>query len=279
MPEDLRNRRLFTEKEVGTILKRATELQESEGVTDTAGLTWLELEQLASDIGIYPRFVASAVAEMERDDSLDSEMNFWGGPLSFDHERIVDGELTEETWERMVATIRKTFKDSGKINQWGKSLEWVHSGRFGEQANVTITPRNDRTKVHIFSHIPALGAAIYIFAVLFILAAILLQNIDLSPLYDLPALIEACIYLFIMGLTFVLPRWAIRRMSSRERSKKKKLLDRLERIISEREMVTSIDESDLKNIAPRLPSTPEVLERTEQEIPEVIKMPHSSKSA
>jgi len=278
MADNVKSRRLFTEKEVGAILKRATELQESEGVTDTTGLTWSELEQLASDIGITRRYVTFAVAEMEQDDSVDSEMNFWGGPLSFDHERMVEGEVTEETWERMVATIRKTFKDSGKINQWGKSLEWVHSGRFGEQANVTITPREGRTKIHIFSHIPALGAAIYVFVLFFVLAAILLQNVNLAPLYDLPALLEACIYLCVMVAVFALPRWAIRKTSSRERRKKKKLLDRLEQIVGENRGSLESAGTDQEKVSPFLHSEKEQLDSFNPELGELIKVPKKSGS-
>ena len=58
-------RRLFSEKEISRVLKRATELQDVEGPTETTGLSMEELQQIAAEVGIDPRHLAVAVAELE----------------------------------------------------------------------------------------------------------------------------------------------------------------------------------------------------------------------
>ena len=45
-------RKLFSEKEVGRILKRATELQEDKGPADTMGLSLEEVRQIAMEMGV-----------------------------------------------------------------------------------------------------------------------------------------------------------------------------------------------------------------------------------
>ena len=67
-------------------------------------MTLSELELIAEDSGIDPRYVKLAALEIE--DGNESGMrNFWGGPLSCTIEREIDGEITDAIWERMVTEI------------------------------------------------------------------------------------------------------------------------------------------------------------------------------
>jgi hypothetical protein len=64
MSENPGEKRLYTEKEVSKLLRRAAELQDA--ATDAIprpGLTRAQVEQIAAEVGIDARFVREAVAE------------------------------------------------------------------------------------------------------------------------------------------------------------------------------------------------------------------------
>jgi hypothetical protein len=65
MPGDERSSRRYSEKEVGLILRRATEFQRSEpSAADPTGLTLAELQEVASEVGIDPAYLRRAAAEL-----------------------------------------------------------------------------------------------------------------------------------------------------------------------------------------------------------------------
>src|SRR5690606_2644139 len=100
------SRRLYGEKDVSRILKRATEIQGDAGAAETHGLTLAELQQIAREAGISPEAVAAAAAEMGAAPEKSRDFHVLGGPVSFSHERVVAGEVSEETWEAMLDEIR-----------------------------------------------------------------------------------------------------------------------------------------------------------------------------
>ena len=69
-------RRVFSEKEVSRVLRRATELQENAKTTDPTGLTSEELHQIAVEAGIDPRFMAAALSELEQEEEVDDRF-YW----------------------------------------------------------------------------------------------------------------------------------------------------------------------------------------------------------
>lgn len=61
--------RLYDEKEMRRLLERATELQKEEGSTPVpgGGLSLAELEEIAGEAGIDPRYLRRAAAELSVD--------------------------------------------------------------------------------------------------------------------------------------------------------------------------------------------------------------------
>ena len=57
--------RLYTEKEISTILKRSGERQIAQGQKETVGLSLLEIQQIAGEVGLDPAIVASVAAELD----------------------------------------------------------------------------------------------------------------------------------------------------------------------------------------------------------------------
>lgn len=229
MPNDFESPHQFNEKQISAILKRAVEMQETEGVAPGAGLSLAELQQLAAEAGIDPRYVATAAAELTGGGESGDQVNFWGGPLSLTLERVVEGEIDEVVWEDMVAKIRQAFKDTGKVRSWGHSMEWTHSGRSEVRAHVTVTPRDGRTSIQVFWHEPSIAAVAYV-------PLLVLGLIMLPVVFDtlvLPALGAVGLYGSILGVLFVLARWALIRMAGKRKRSLTQLMAELEQVAAE----------------------------------------------
>jgi len=57
--------KLYNEKEIGAILKRAAELSQDESGTNAAGLSIEELQQVGSEAGLDPDMILRAAAGTE----------------------------------------------------------------------------------------------------------------------------------------------------------------------------------------------------------------------
>ena len=218
------------------MLKRAAELQ---GPTDTSGLTLAELEQIAAEVGIDPAFVKTAATELE-EGRPDTGFHFWGGPLSVDLERIVEGRVSEAKWEEAVAEIRRVFETAGETGKVGRTLEWTHRNQTGERMHVTVTPMSGQTRIRIFSRLGDWAAAFHAPILSVSLALTILQFI----LLHLGLVLETGLALFIMGAAFMLARLAFGALGRSQERKARKLLTRLDDLMSEPEAVRSIQIPD-----------------------------------
>jgi hypothetical protein len=173
MPDDPSNR-LFGEKEISRILKRAAEIQEVRGASPY-GLSLAELREVAAGAGIDPASVEAAVAELAYEQEDDERASFWGGPMAFEVERVVEGEATEETWEALIAEARRAFNLVGTTGQVGRSLEWTAKEDVsGNLVQLTVTPRGGRTKIRLYQKVAEMALGIHAgwiaLAVLFVIA-------------------------------------------------------------------------------------------------------------
>jgi len=226
---------VFDEKEINAILKRAVEMQEQEGTALDTGLTQKELEQVAADVGIDPRFIAAAVAERASGDIYRERLGFWGGPLSFTLEKQMDVELSEETWENVVSEIRKTFGETGRISQWSRSLEWTTSNKASSQTSVTVTTRNGRTKINVLFHAATLPYAFYLPV---LLPALLFSLVFLAE-GGLPVFSGVGIVAAIWVVLFSSVRWIFTKVVEKQRNKMRLMLDRIDHIVADQSSVTN----------------------------------------
>lgn len=222
--------RLYNEHEISAVLKRAAELQRTEGPIDTSGLSLAELEQIAADVGIDPAFIKTAAMELD-EGRPDEAFHFWGGPTSVELERIVEGEMSEAQWEEVVAEIRHVYEVAGETGQLGRTLQWVHRDQTGERAHVTLTPTGGQTRIRIFyrmtdwavvSHVPVLSLGITLTILQYIL-------LSLGPV------LETGLAIFIFAMLHMLARLAFGAIVRRQERKARKLLTRLEDLIAEPE--------------------------------------------
>lgn len=168
--------RLFDEQEIGALLKRAAALQGAEGPTPPAGLTLAELEAVATEAGIDARYVHAALAEQA---THRPERRFYllGGPTSLHLERVVHGEVVEETWEEITAAARAAFRGIGTTSQAGATREWTQRGR-RRQTQVSATTRQGQTRLRVESQYPR-EAALF-FAPMVALGIVLGFNVPLA---------------------------------------------------------------------------------------------------
>lgn len=96
--------RHYSEKEVGRLLKHATDLQQADeaggpGGRGGGGMTLATLQEVAAEAGIEPRYIRLATARI--DTPKPGGLGQWlaGTSLLLRAERIIPGELREEDYE------------------------------------------------------------------------------------------------------------------------------------------------------------------------------------
>jgi hypothetical protein len=142
------HRRLYTEREISAILKRAGEMQADQGISETYGLSLHDLQQIAAEVGLDARLVAAAAVELDGLGKSKREFQPFGAPTTLHVERVVQGEVSEDQWMAMTQEMSRAFGVIGTSGQVGRTLEWTHSSR-KVQLQVAVTPHEGQTKIRI----------------------------------------------------------------------------------------------------------------------------------
>jgi hypothetical protein len=122
--EDLVPRR-YSEKEAGTILRRAAEMQRAEpSAADPSGFSLAELEEVAREAGIDPLVVRRAASQLDISRSASIGSALAGGPLSIRVETEIAGEYPAERFDSLVPLIQSASPWQGHAGVVGKSLTW-----------------------------------------------------------------------------------------------------------------------------------------------------------
>ena len=97
--------RKFNDEEVALIIKRATELQQTQDVAaePSTALSLSEVEQIAREAGIDPMLIRQAAHGLDRPSAETSRPSIWvGSPTRLIFERVVDGELAVDDYEPLI---------------------------------------------------------------------------------------------------------------------------------------------------------------------------------
>ena len=163
MNDQLPGPRRYTEKEVGFILQRATEMQRAEPTAlDPAGLTLVELEEIAAEAGIDPGMLRQAANELHvhRPPTLGSRLA--GAPVSVDIERVIEGELPWERLEELVPTIQAGTAGQGTASAVGRTLTWSSKkGSSMTERQVLVSVRDGQTLIQIQDSFGDLAAGLF----------------------------------------------------------------------------------------------------------------------
>lgn len=163
MSENERPSRHYSEKEVGLILRRATELQRSEPTAaDPTGFTLAELEDVAAEVGIDPTYLRRAAAELETGLGSGPAELLLGAPLAFVLERTVPGEYPESGFEELVPLMQVATLGQGNASAVGKTLTWSsRSDTNTSSQQVLVTVRDGETLIRIEERLAGFAGGLF----------------------------------------------------------------------------------------------------------------------
>lgn len=155
--------RVYGDEDIGRILKRATELQHREPSAPAAGVTLSELEEIAAEAGIDPRYLRRAAREL---DSGTGESTFWtavvGDRLTIVREATLEGELTEEGFERIAVAVQSQSKEHGQPSLLGRTLTWrAETANKSRTIQLVVASRDGRTEVRVEENLTQLAAGLF----------------------------------------------------------------------------------------------------------------------
>ncbi|MCG9893988.1 MAG: hypothetical protein MH204_00750 [Fimbriimonadaceae bacterium] len=142
------NRRTFSESEAAELLQAAVKLQESsaEGMNAyTPGITREELENIAKEAGIQPKYLEAALAQLHKPKP---EQHSTRRGLIAKEERVVDGDLSPDDFGEILKGITPNVTGANGLRQIGRTLE----GSFTKQMamfKVAVTSRLGRTRISV----------------------------------------------------------------------------------------------------------------------------------
>jgi len=222
--------KLYNEKEIGNILKRATEMSHADTNSSSMGLSVEELQQLGAEAGLNPDFIIRAAAELAVAPSI-RKRNVVGGPVSFEREIVLDGEISSSDWEEFLAAIRSTFKVPGEVDMRENTYEWTIKAP-GGNAQVTARLVDGTTRINVFWSEPAIVVPFMIPTVIgtIISLPITFEALSLSGLPGMAVILGTAATLFTLG------RWGVSRYTDRFSNKLEQMVASIELIASKGEL-------------------------------------------
>jgi hypothetical protein len=166
---DDRQKRRYSEEEFALILRKASEIQVSEGAqpakASTGGLTLDEIRSIATEAGIDPEAVtraASIIGALEWDEKSGVAAAIFGGPDKYHLDCEVPGTLPAEEMGRILEEIRRAAEHQGEASEVLGGVEWKTVGELSA-INVNISPRGDSTSIQIVGNRGPAGGLTFIF--------------------------------------------------------------------------------------------------------------------
>lgn len=146
------SKRTFSKEEISKIFAKASKIQTQKDLYgDEQGLTQEELLRVAEEVGIDKDSLIEAIHSPDVPE-LDSEFNWITATSHIQDVQIVNGEITEESWEKVVQDIRRVTGGIGKLNTVGKSFEWEQRLKEIGYKHISLTPENGTTKIQFVSN-------------------------------------------------------------------------------------------------------------------------------
>lgn len=152
--------RNLSDQEVALILRKATELQEQAGDRAPAdGLSLATVRDIASEIGVDPRFIDQAVTVLATDAPA-AASGLLGPPINSSIRFSYPQSLTEPQLREVIEAIRTSSGLQGKLDEALGAIEWRHEGM--NTIGVTVTPVGDETSVALVSGLREAASLSYV---------------------------------------------------------------------------------------------------------------------
>ncbi|MDZ4698313.1 MAG: hypothetical protein SH809_01295 [Rhodothermales bacterium] len=153
IPEHLRHVRLYSDREVSSILKRASELQDHENAEARRGICYEQIESFALEMGIEAEVLRAAAVELEQYDLEHGARTFWGGPFELSTGRIAPGALTPETAARLIEAV--ALLRPGAFHRSEDQLRWHKRSHLTGSLYIDVSSRETYTAIRLdrtFTH-------------------------------------------------------------------------------------------------------------------------------
>lgn len=161
--------RRYSDEEVRRLLQRAAEL-ESEDASLPApleGPTLADLEVIAAEAGLDPVLLRQAARELdERGDRSVADgsryASLLGAPLTFELERVVEGEAPEAVLERLLPAIQRAADGMGQPAVVGRTLTWQSTdSQKSRVLQVAVSVGHGETRILIEERYRSLAAELF----------------------------------------------------------------------------------------------------------------------
>lgn len=140
--------RTYTQQEIARILDGAAKRQAASPTPEGGGLTLEELEEVAAASGIAPEHVAAAAAALAGSPAARGRV--LGMPVEVEGSRLLPGPVSDETWSKMVAELRRAFGGPGVVSGDGRMRTWsTVTGRRSSPVVATVEPEGGRTRISL----------------------------------------------------------------------------------------------------------------------------------
>lgn len=148
--------RTYSKEEISKILTRASKIQTRKDLYgDEQALTEEELVHIAEEVGINKESLFEAIHSSDIPE-LDSEFNWFKSSSNIQNMQTVEGEITEESWEKIVQDIRRITGGIGKLNKVGKIFEWKQRINEIGYKHLSFIPQKGSTQIQYISEWSAL---------------------------------------------------------------------------------------------------------------------------
>lgn len=140
-------KRVYSEQETSAILQKAAKMQEaSADGAYTPGITQEELERIAAEAGIDPKFVVKALENLETEQPKRGWLN-----LSEEYERVIEGEVDPDDFDQIFQDLKPSnTHHGGGLRQVGRTAS-MQTFYKGAMCSIEITSRKGRTRVKVKS--------------------------------------------------------------------------------------------------------------------------------
>ncbi len=251
------NPRIFSDKEVGEILRRAATIQSgSTEITTTDGTTLAELKRVAGEVGISSNLIGRAASELDQARTIIASAS----SNSVMVEQTLEGTLTDETWDRLVNSARAFTGKPGKSEFGSQTREWLDGSETGS-IMLSGTNRNGRVQLKLLSDIGGGIALIFTFG----LVASLLLPMIIGAIISKQNMPSAALIAFLTAIsiligTLSLTLWMTRQARKEQNIRVNAFMDSLVDIFeSERTQIATMETESDAAVLRQPPQATEVL--------------------
>lgn len=138
--------RLYSDKEIALILRKATDLQQAAGSAAGEGLSLPMLADIADEIGVDREFVERAALALDSRTAAQSPI--WGDPSVYECQLSSQRKYTPDELLRLIDVVRDSTQHQGSVQDVLGSLEWKTIGQVNEIA-VIATSQEQGTSIRI----------------------------------------------------------------------------------------------------------------------------------